>query len=50
MKPKVFWIPGPWRGCWRKAGLDVVVFLLEKDEAEQLELNGEGVVAESNGV
>lgn len=69
MKPKLFWIPGPWRGRlavtgrprggdWiedeitglRKAGLDVVVSLLEKDEAEQFELGREGAVAESKGV
>ena len=69
MKPKLFWIPGPWRGRlavatrprgggwledeisgWRKAGLDVVVSLLEEDEAEQLELSDEGAVAKSNGV
>lgn len=35
---------------WRKAGLDVVVSLLEKDEAAQFELDHEGDVAESNGV
>ena len=69
MKPKLFWIPGPWRGRlavasrprggdwledeingWRKAGLDVVVSLLEKDEAAQFELDHEGDVAESKGV
>lgn len=69
MKPKLFWIPGPWRGRlavasrprggdwledeingWRKAGLDVVVSLLEKDEAAQFELGHEGDVAESKGV
>jgi protein-tyrosine phosphatase len=69
MKPKLFWIPGPWRGRlavasrprggdwledeisgWRKAGLDVVVSLLEKGEAAQFELDQEGVVAESKGV
>jgi len=35
---------------WRKAGLDVVVCLLEKDEAAQFELDHEGDVAESKGV
>ena len=69
MKPKLFWIPGPWRGKlavasrprggdwledeingWRKAGLDVVVSLLEEDEAAQFELGHEGDVAESKGV
>jgi protein-tyrosine phosphatase len=69
MKPKLFWIPGPWRGKlavasrprggdwledeikgWRKAGLDLVVSLLEKDEAAQFELAHEGDVAESKGV
>jgi len=69
MKPKLFWIPGPWRGKlavagrprggdwlkdeisgWRKAGLDVVVSLLEKDEAAQFELGHEGDIAESEGV
>ncbi len=69
MKPKLFWIPGPWRGKlavanrprggdwlddeisgWRKAGLDVVVSLLEEDEAAQFELDHESEVAESKGV
>ena len=69
MKPKLFWIPGPWRGklavasrprggdwledeikAWRKAGLDVVVSLLEKHEVAGFELDREGEVAESNGV
>ena len=69
MKPKLFWIPGPWRGklavtsrprggdwlddeikSWRKAGLDVVVSLLEKDEAAEFELGAEGEVAESKGI
>jgi len=69
MKPKLFWIPGPWRGKlavasrprggdwledeingWRKEGLDVVVSLLEKDEAAQFELDHESEVAESKGV
>ena len=35
---------------WREAGLDVVVSLLEKDEAAQFELSNEGDVAESKGV
>jgi protein-tyrosine phosphatase len=69
MKPKLFWIPGPWPGRlavagrprggdwledeiggWRKSNLDIVVSLLEKDEAAQFELVNEGDVAESNGV
>jgi protein-tyrosine phosphatase len=69
MKPKLFWIPGPWRGRlavatrprggdwledevsgWRKAGLEVVVSLLEENEAAQFELGHEGAVAESRGV
>jgi protein-tyrosine phosphatase len=69
MKPKLFWIPGPWRGrlavasrprggdwledeikAWRQDGLDVVVSLLETDEADQFELGHEGDVAESEGV
>jgi protein-tyrosine phosphatase len=69
MKPKLFWIPGPWRGrlavasrprggdwledeigSWRKSGLDIVVSLLEKDEAAQFELVHEGDIAESKGV
>lgn len=37
-------------GSWREAGLDVVVSLLENDEAAQLELDHEGDVAESSGV
>ena len=35
---------------WREAGLDVVVSLLEEDEAAQLELGHEGDVAESKRV
>src|SRR5512143_2181495 len=69
MKPKLFWIPSPWRGKlavasrprggdwledeikrWRKAGFDVVVSLLEKEEAAQFELDHEGDVAESKGI
>jgi len=68
MKPKLFWIPGPWRGklavasrprggdwledeikAWQQAGFDVIVSLLEKDEAAQFELGQEGDVAESKG-
>lgn len=37
-------------GGWRRAGLDVVVSLLEREEAEQLELIHEGEAAESKGV
>jgi protein-tyrosine phosphatase len=36
--------------AWRKAGLDVVISLLEKDEASELELAREGEAAESNSV
>jgi protein-tyrosine phosphatase len=69
MNPKLFWIPGPWRGKlavasrprggdwladevsgWRRAGLNVVVSLLEADEAVQFELGNEGSVAETKGV
>src|SRR3954465_7018202 len=69
MKPKLFWIPGQWRGKlavasrprggdWledeikglRKAGLDIVVSLLENNEAAQLGLDQEGDVAEETGV
>jgi protein-tyrosine phosphatase len=35
---------------WRGAGLDVVVSLLEPDEAAQLGLENEGSVAESSGL
>ena len=35
---------------WRKSGLDIVVSLLEMDEAAQFELGHEGEVAESKGV
>jgi protein-tyrosine phosphatase len=35
---------------WRRAGLDLVISLLEKEEAAQLELLNEGHVAESNSV
>ena len=69
MKPKLFWIPGPWPGKlavagrprggdwledeiggWREAGLDVVISLLEPDEAAQFELAHEGDAAEKKGV
>ena len=43
------WLEDEIKG-WRKAGLDVVVSLLEKDEAAQFELGHEGDVAESKGV
>jgi protein-tyrosine phosphatase len=36
--------------AWRRAGLDVVVSLLEKDEAAQLELRHEGDMAKSENV
>jgi len=35
---------------WRRAGVDVVVSLLETEEAVQLELAGEGEAAESKGM
>ena len=35
---------------WRRAGLDLVISLLENEEAVQLELVREGEVAESNGI
>jgi protein-tyrosine phosphatase len=37
-------------GGWRRAGLDVVVSLLEEAEATELELGREGDAAESNGI
>jgi protein-tyrosine phosphatase len=43
------WLEDEIKG-WRKAGLDVVVSLLEKDEAAQFELIYEGDVAESKGL
>ena len=36
--------------AWRRAGVDVVVSLLENDEATQLDLGGERQAAEHNGV
>ena len=35
---------------WRRAGVDVVVSLLENEEASQLELMGEGHAAEHNSI
>lgn len=35
---------------WRRAGLDVVVSLLENEEAAQLQLDREGVAAQSKGM
>jgi protein-tyrosine phosphatase len=35
---------------WRRAGIDVVVSLLENDEADQLDLLDEPKVAEANGI
>ena len=35
---------------WRRAGLDMVVSLLEDEEAAQLELVSEGAVAKSKGI
>ena len=37
-------------GAWRRSGIDVVVSLLESEEAEQLDLLAEGQAAESNGI
>ena len=37
-------------GGWRRAGLDLVVSLLEEEEAAQLELVQEADVAKSNGI
>jgi protein-tyrosine phosphatase len=37
-------------GSWRRTGLDIVVSLLEKEEAAQLDLLREGEAAESQGV
>ena len=37
-------------GAWRQAGIDVVVSLLESDEASQLDLVGERQAAEHNGI
>lgn len=43
------WLEDEIKG-WRKAGLNVVVSLLETGEAAQFELGHEGDVAESKGV
>ena len=43
------WLEDEVRG-WRRAGLDIVVSLLEKDEATQLELDREGDFAESKKI
>jgi protein-tyrosine phosphatase len=43
------WLEDEFKG-WRQAGLDVIVSLLEKDEASQFELGQEGGVAESKGI
>lgn len=43
------WLNDEARG-WRQAGLDVVVSLLEKEEATQLDLEHEGDFAESNNI
>jgi protein-tyrosine phosphatase len=37
-------------GRWRRAGIDVVICLLERDEAAQLDLIDEQRVAEANGI
>jgi protein-tyrosine phosphatase len=43
------WLEDEFKG-WRQAGLDVVVSLLEEDEASQFELGQEGGVAASKGI
>jgi protein-tyrosine phosphatase len=43
------WLDGEADG-WRRAGLDVVVSLLEKDEAAQLDLVHESGIAEAKGI
>ena len=43
------WLEDEVKG-WRKAGLDVVISLLEKDEATQFELEHEGDFAEAKGM
>jgi protein-tyrosine phosphatase len=43
------WLEGEANG-WKRAGLDVIVSLLENDEAAQLELDREKDVAELNGL
>jgi protein-tyrosine phosphatase len=35
---------------WRRAGIDVIVSLLEADEAAQLDLAGEAKAADANGI
>lgn len=37
-------------GSWRRAGIDVVISLLEREEAVQLDLIDEQRVAEANGI
>lgn len=43
------WLDDEARG-WRRAGVDTVVSLLEKEEASQLDLSAEGEIAQSKGV
>jgi protein-tyrosine phosphatase len=43
------WLEDEVRG-WRRAGIDVVISLLESDEAAQLELLDESKAAETNGI
>jgi protein-tyrosine phosphatase len=43
------WLEDEVRG-WRRAGIDVVISLLESDEEAQLELLDESKAAEANGV
>jgi hypothetical protein len=43
------WLEDEIRG-WHSAHVDSVVSLLEKDEERQLQLDGEGTVAEANGI
>jgi protein-tyrosine phosphatase len=43
------WLADEARG-WRDAGIDVMVSLLEEEEAAQLNLSGEAAAADANGV
>ena len=43
------WLEDEVRG-WKRAGLDWMISLLEREEAAQLQLNDEEGIAESNGV
>jgi protein-tyrosine phosphatase len=43
------WLEDEVRG-WKRAGLDLIVSLLEDDEASQLDLADEGITARSKGI